>query len=469
MGDSCLNRLRSVSASALLFAGAAFAQNCTDNQYRVYLVDQAGTPVPIVSGRPAFPTEEAYLAFDPALPSGSYYVHVTDQIGGADEVRSANDPNDRVVSVVNNAGVITLSLPFSSNPHPTFGHGLNGVGQSVLLGPFHSTTEDPCIFKAWYGDAWDLSLGPTWPYLILGGFDATLGRCRVRSYSQFTIGNGTGSTIAGTVFNDTNNNGARDGGETGAAGIVITLLGGPTPVTTVSDGSGAWSFPGLPAGTYTVDAAVPSGTTATTPTSRTIVVCGCGPTGRTDFGLASLLTPPGGCQGRTIGFWGNKNGEAVMNNCGGGMTSNLAFLTALNLRNSDGTCFDPTKYSQFNQWLQQANAVNMANMLSAQLAGMELNVRENGCATTTQYGGGVNGSSLIYAPGTLSANAAGFATVQAVMDEANALLGSVDCKTKLLIQDGSTLRARAEALKTALDNANNNRNIVQQTPCSRSF
>jgi hypothetical protein len=172
--------------------------------------------------------------------------------------------------------------------------------------------------------------------------------------------------------------------------------------------------------------------------------------------------------GLTIGFWGNKNGQAVMENCTGGMTSNLVFLASLNLRNSDGSCFDPTKYSQFNVWLQQANAVNMAYMLSAQLAGMELNVRENGCATTTQYGGGVSGGSIIYAPGTLSANANGFATLQAVMDEANALLGA-DCKVKTLIPDGSPLRARAEALKTALDNANNNLNFVQQTPCSRSF
>jgi hypothetical protein len=54
----------------------------------------------------------------------------------------------------------------------------------------------------------------------------------------------------------------------------------------------------------------------------------------------------------------------------------------------------------------------MAYMLSAQLAAMELNVEA----------GFVNGSSLVYAPGTNSANGLGFATVADLMTEANAEL-----------------------------------------------
>jgi hypothetical protein len=93
----------------------------------------------------------------------------------------------------------------------------------------------------------------------------------------------------------------------------------------------------------------------------------------------------------------------------------------------------------------------MANMLSAQLAAMKLNVAS----------GGVNGGALIYAPGTnagtLSGN--GFATVNAVMTEASTLLCSGG--TNLLILAGNPDRPRAEALKTALDKANNNLNFVQ--------
>ncbi len=93
----------------------------------------------------------------------------------------------------------------------------------------------------------------------------------------------------------------------------------------------------------------------------------------------------------------------------------------------------------------------MAYMLSAQLSGMELNV----------FNGKVNGSALIYAPGTFSANPNGFATVNAVMTEANSELGLHG-----LTLAGSPYRAYQEALKNALDRANNNVNFVQPGPSS---
>ena len=105
---------------------------------------------------------------------------------------------------------------------------------------------------------------------------------------------------------------------------------------------------------------------------------------------------------------------------------------------------------------ETATATNMAYMLSAQLAAMQLNV----------LNGLVNGNAFIYAPGTNSANALGFATVNAVMTEANTLLGSAN---PLLIPSGNADRPRAEALKNALDKANNNLNFVQSTPCAFSF
>ena len=44
-----------------------------------------------------------------------YRKHVTDPIDGLDMVLSTNDPMDRFVTVQNDNGVITLSLPFSAN------------------------------------------------------------------------------------------------------------------------------------------------------------------------------------------------------------------------------------------------------------------------------------------------------------------------------------------------------------------
>jgi len=168
-----------------------------------------------------------------------------------------------------------------------------------------------------------------------------------------------------------------------------------------------------------------------------------------EFG--NLCLGPGG--GKTLGFWSNKNGQATMND-GGNMTPELNMLSSLNLRNANGSAFDPANYPVFRTWLLGASATNMAYMLSAQLAAMELNVEA----------GFVSGSALVYAPGATSANALGFTTVNALMAEANTELGLHG-----LTLSGSPDRAYQEALKNALDNANNNMTFVQPTPCPFTF
>jgi hypothetical protein len=174
--------------------------------------------------------------------------------------------------------------------------------------------------------------------------------------------------------------------------------------------------------------------------------------------------------GLTLGFWSNKNGQTAMVN----MTAALSFLSGLNLRNASGVNFDPGSYSQFRTWLLSATATNMAYMLSAQLAAMELNVRQ----------GFVNGGALVYAPellalapdlitpvypsgptlASIGLNALGFISVNNLMAAAN---------TELSLH-GSTLavspyRAYQEALKNALDNANNNKTFVQPGPGPFNF
>jgi hypothetical protein len=93
----------------------------------------------------------------------------------------------------------------------------------------------------------------------------------------------------------------------------------------------------------------------------------------------------------------------------------------------------------------------MAYMLSAQLAAMELNV----------LNGKVSGGSLVYAPGANGANSSGFISITNLMAEANTELGLHG-----LTKSGSPYRAHQEALKTALDRANNNLNFVQSGPAS---
>jgi hypothetical protein len=153
--------------------------------------------------------------------------------------------------------------------------------------------------------------------------------------------------------------------------------------------------------------------------------------------------------GLTLGFWSNKNGQKLFE-----VGTDLALMVELNLRDGKGNNFDPKNYAAFRSWLLSATATNMAYMLSAQLAAMELNV----------LNGNVNGGSLIYAPGTLSANKFGFATVNAVMAEANTELGLHG-----LTLSGSPYRSYQEALKNALDKANNSLTFAQEKPCPFSF
>lgn len=163
-----------------------------------------------------------------------------------------------------------------------------------------------------------------------------------------------------------------------------------------------------------------------------------------EFG--NLCLGPGG--GKTIGFWRNKNGQMMIG------PDDLGLLESLNLVDAYGNEFNPTSKHTLRSWLKNANAVNMAYMLSAQLAAMELNV----------LNGLVDGNALIYAPGTTSANALGFATVNDVMIEANTELG-----LHPYTPDGSPDRDYQEALKDALDEANNNLTFVQSGPCPFTF
>jgi hypothetical protein len=198
-------------------------------------------------------------------------------------------------------------------------------------------------------------------------------------------------------------------------------------------------------GNYTVAEGTPieSNWIHTTATSVSIVLAN-GDDTTVEFGNVCL----GAGGGLTLGFWSNRNGQALVG------SADLAMLRSLNLVQANGASFDPTTYSQLRNWLLNATAVNMAYMLSAQLAAMELNV----------YNGLVSGNALIYAPGTTTANSLGFATINAVMAEANTELG-----VHPTAYDGSLWRSYQETLKNALDKANNNLNFVQAQPCPFSF
>jgi len=429
------NQFLTLGAAALLSA-AASAQFCTDNQYPVRLVSAAGIPAPTFVD-PAtgelvsqFATEAVYMAFDPALPSGTYYVHVTDPIGGGDMVLSTNDPMDRFVAVTNNAGVISLSLPFTNNQTPAvFGLGLNGVGQSLLLQPFTTNPAEPCRFKAWLGDDWDLSNGSNNPYMLRGGFSTTLGRCAVRSYTPFRIGDGTGTDVTGIVFRDSDRDGIRDAGEPGLAGWQVLLVTGTTSVSATTDAGGAYRFVDVAAESYTVELVVEDGYVATTAGSFPVEVCGCANVAVGAFGVAAEAMT---CHGHTIGFWRNRNGLQIVQ-----QLNILPTLPALFLVNMCGQRVAPGSLNSFKCYLQAANSWNMAYMLSAQLVAMHCNVR----------------AGFVHLDCRIRDLHLGNITIAELMQRA-----IVSLIAHPYTGPCSQYRRQQEILKNALDAANNNRN-----------
>jgi len=241
-------------------------------------------------------------------------------------------------------------------------------------------------------------------------------------------------------FYDANADGQWTPGEPAITGWQVTIQDAPhvwldstafTPVDYIDEG-----------GTFVVkeSSAVQQNWNATTPTSvgATIVA---GQTTNVSFG--NLCLGSGG--GLTLGFWSNKNGEKLYS---------AATAIAQNLRDGAGNSFDPPNYKSFRTWILGASATNMAYMLSAQLAAMTQNVNN----------GNVSASSIVYAPGTGSANSLGYASVAALIAEGNALLAANSYTV-----GASADRTAQEAVKTAIDRANNNLNFVQSGPCAFSF
>src|SRR5262249_9784025 len=142
-----------------------------------------------------------------------------------------------------------------------------------------------------------------------------------------------------------------------------------------------------------------------------------------DFEMATL-TNSGGF---TLGFWHNKNGQALLTQ------ADFDMLNALNLKNADGSDQDFTgslaqEKAQPNNWLINGSATNMASMLSVQFATLELNTSHGfinaagsidvgaigGTGLITDLNSGPDG---VIAPG-------GVITVAALESEINSILGS---------------------------------------------
>jgi len=256
------------------------------------------------------------------------------------------------------------------------------------------------------------------------------------------------ATLCVTKFYDANANGVKDGNEQDINGWLFQLFADDnlllikeTPRCMVVD-----------PGNYTVTEANPVETNWVHTTEPQVgVSLAAGDTQDVAFGNVCL----GAGGGLTLGFWSNKNGQRLET------AADFSFLTALCLRNATGANQDfpgtnslATNQALLNSWLLSANATNMAYMLSAQLAAMELNVRH----------GFVSGARLVRTGGCGNAGFDGsFISINDLMAAANAEL----CAHPYTLS--GSVRAHQECLKNALDDANNNRNFVESSPCPFSF
>ena len=410
------------------------------------------------------------------LPNGIYYYQVTDPNGSL--LLSTDYAVCRELTVANN--VVSGPIDNSSSGCPTAAHvagTFNAANQStpVQLAPFNPTDNPGGEYKVWLIPIGSAAIGPDNVSLSFSNRDAKTDNFKVLCTTSGGCGGNTNPpSITGFKWYDANANGKYDSGEPLIPNwrINLTDQGTNSSFFTFTDNTGNYNIQADSNNTYTVAEVLPpnstwmvtgcldtlaqtgsstqSGGASTTCNSNTSATVLTGTTTPTilgpDFGNVCL----GGGGGLTLGFWSNRNGQAILNGDGGWP----AFLTGLNLRNANGSNFDPTSYTGFRTWLLNATATNMSYMLSAQLATMELNVRENK----------VNGSVMVYAPGANTANSLGFVSINDLMAEANTDLG-----TNGLVLSGNSDRAHQQALETALDQANNNMNFVQPGPASCPF
>jgi hypothetical protein len=250
------------------------------------------------------------------------------------------------------------------------------------------------------------------------------------------------SAICIHKFYDANVNGYQDYNEPALSDVKFTLSGTASDMK-YTDAFGMATFSNLQPGNYTVTETLPYGYYGTSSASKTI-----------DLNLPVTMEFGNVCLGaggaRGMGYWMSKNGQQTLENFGS-MEYTLMELRYLGLRNADGSDFDPWTYTQLKDWMKNANASNMAYMLSAQMAAMYLNVQV----------GFVKWNTILYTPTIGSLGEGNFSEVWDLIMMANYSLYSADYTPAQNIT-----RAYQEKLKNALDQANNNVNFVQALPCS---
>lgn len=394
-----------------------------------------------------------------ALPDGDYYFQVTSPDGNT--LLSSDAIADRKFEVA--GGVISTNL----GTHSSGANTGPCEGIAIQLIPYADTPNNGGVYKVWVTRVGDFEAFCTSAACLEPGDPASLGGFEPghTKTDNFRVVEETDmpppspppppppleetGDLDVYKFYDANASGLWDDGEPPLEGWPMTLFSSDPDDTQSTDSNGLAAWLGLLVGSYGVgegtsilgewvqSAPVDEFGDAVNPVAVDITA---GETTRVEFGNYCLV-PSGG---KTLGFWSNKNGKRRMEDAGG-VGSELALLSSYNLRNADGTDFDPAGYDDFRTWILGANATNMAYMLSAQLAAMVLNAEAgfvDGSAYYIPYGG----------------------TIEALLAAADTSLAAEGLTTA-----GHPQRASQETLKNHLDALNNGAPVIPATPCDYAF
>lgn len=273
-------------------------------------------------------------------------------------------------------------------------------------------------------------------------------------------------TISGLKYYDVNHSGKFDPGEAPLPGWAIdwtdTVSG-----TALTDQSGLFEVKNLVEDTYTFkEEAGPAGWIQTGNTvDQSIASLGSSVTLNEDKtytvelgegGIVSGLNFGNVCEiknsnGLTLGFWSNKNGQAILK---ANEAKWRSLVNSSNLRDAKGNLFTLSAsdsfakaYEKFRTWLLNATATNMSYMLSAQLISTELDIALNE----------LNGKDLVKDP-----DGDGWVSINHVVADAIAFLATHGNTTA-----AGPDRELAEAYKNIFDGLNNNTQAITPVDPSR--
>jgi hypothetical protein len=412
IGLAAFALLMLATTSALMAPGAIFT---TDNAC-------SGVDLNIYASKDAVYLNGGPSGGGPGLPDGFYYVQVT-------------EPDGTVLGTSVGSGTPTPVHVTSGNFDQCYQLSAIVIKASDSSPGYDDTSNPGGEYKVW------VSSGPTFD-----NSESKTDNFKVREDVP-PIG-----TLEVEKFYDADTSGTFTAGDTPIVGWEVRVGGQADFSTLFETKMTPVSIVDLAPGCYTAqEGDVTNWIHTNTSIQSAEVIAG----GTTTIEFGNVCLGPGG--GMTLGFWSNKNGQGLITG------SQLCNLNGLNLKSGNGLDFNAVagcaapSNAQINagktalkSWLLNGNATNMAYMLSVQLTAMQLNV----------LNGKVLGTAIVYAPGTgITGN--DFVSISQLIAAANADLGTPGHENTTSGTPGDIYRATQEALKNALDKANNNLNFVQ--------